>query len=296
MRDRRGDGLIYLALAFLSYTQLFRHNNIIIRTPLSHMQLAHNHVHMIKCIYHSFHNQRKDQFVSLTLCFTTQQVDRQREYSLWRSTCWVVKHSVRDIHWSFRWLWRLSSVSITEDWALFVRRTFIFMYITVSLISTEKGLCCQKTFLTNSFVRLLDWLVGKRRRELIVIQNISYASYFRLFSTRRLPYENKMHAKDTKQVIESVAVGAVSDCTKISCIRSESPGYENWVGTKYFGLAVDPKSNVYQPPVGPESPKSLEQPPSHKTNKESSSGRVPDNAKSWTPANRSNTHIYSSST
>ena len=25
-------------------------------------------------------NQRKDQFVSLTLCFTTQQVDRQREY------------------------------------------------------------------------------------------------------------------------------------------------------------------------------------------------------------------------
>ena len=28
----------------------------------------------------SRHNQRKDQFVSLTLCFTTQQVDRQREY------------------------------------------------------------------------------------------------------------------------------------------------------------------------------------------------------------------------
>ena len=25
-------------------------------------------------------DQRKDQFVSLTLCFTTQQVDRQREY------------------------------------------------------------------------------------------------------------------------------------------------------------------------------------------------------------------------
>ena len=45
--------------------------------------------------------------------------------SLWRSTCWVVKHSVRETNWSFRWLWRLSSVSITEDWALFVRRTFI---------------------------------------------------------------------------------------------------------------------------------------------------------------------------
>ena len=26
-------------------------------------------------------------------------------YSLWRSTYWVVKHSVRDIHWSFRWLY-----------------------------------------------------------------------------------------------------------------------------------------------------------------------------------------------
>ena len=50
-------------------------------------------------------------------------------YSLWRSTYWVVKHRVRDTNWSFRWLWRLSSVSITEDWALFVRRTFIFLWI-----------------------------------------------------------------------------------------------------------------------------------------------------------------------
>ena len=48
-------------------------------------------------------------------------------YSLWRSTYWVVKHRVRDTNWSFCWLWRLSSVSITEDWALFVRRTFIFL-------------------------------------------------------------------------------------------------------------------------------------------------------------------------
>ena len=47
-------------------------------------------------------------------------------YSLGRSTYWMVKHRVRDTNWSFRWLWRLSSVSITEDWALFVRRTFIF--------------------------------------------------------------------------------------------------------------------------------------------------------------------------
>ena len=40
-----------------------------------------------------------------------------------------VKHRVRDANWSFRdrWLWRLSSVSITEDWALFVRRTFNFL-------------------------------------------------------------------------------------------------------------------------------------------------------------------------
>ena len=35
-----------------------------------------------------------------------------------------MKHRVRDTNRSFRWLWRLSSVSITEDWALFVRRTW----------------------------------------------------------------------------------------------------------------------------------------------------------------------------
>ena len=33
---------------------------------------------------------------------------------------------------------------------------------------------------------------------------------------RRLPYENKMHAKGTKQVRESAAV---IDCPKISCVR-----------------------------------------------------------------------------
>ena len=87
-----------------------------------------------KYMYCNFNNQRKDQLVSLTLCFTTQQVDRQREESsLWRSTCWVVKHSVRETNWSFRWLWRLSSVSITEDWALFVRRTFILHVCCVIL-------------------------------------------------------------------------------------------------------------------------------------------------------------------
>ena len=37
--------------------------------------------------------------------------------------------------------------------------------------------------------------------------------YFRMW---RLPYENKMHAKGTKQVRESAVV---SDCTKISCVR-----------------------------------------------------------------------------
>ena len=56
----------------------------------------------------SRHSQRKDQFVSLTWCFTTRSVDRQRDslwYSLWRSTYWVVKHRVRDTnYWSFRWL------------------------------------------------------------------------------------------------------------------------------------------------------------------------------------------------
>ena len=46
---------------------------------------------------------------------------------MWTSL--VVKHRVRDTNWSFRWLWRLSSVSITEDCALFVRRTFIFLFL-----------------------------------------------------------------------------------------------------------------------------------------------------------------------
>ena len=32
----------------------------------------------------SRHSQRKDQFVSLTLCFTTQQVDRQRDRRTWK--------------------------------------------------------------------------------------------------------------------------------------------------------------------------------------------------------------------
>ena len=41
---------------------------------------------------------------------------------------------------------------------------------------------------------------------------------FRIFRTRRLPYENKMHAKGTKQVRDSTAV---SDCTEISCIRKD---------------------------------------------------------------------------
>ena len=70
----------------------------------------------------------------MKICFTVYQ-----RYSLWRSTYWVVKHSVRDIHWSFRWLWRLSSVSITEDWALFVRRTFIFMFYRISVTNFERG-------------------------------------------------------------------------------------------------------------------------------------------------------------
>ena len=47
-------------------------------------------------------------------------------YSLWRSTYWVVKHHVRETNWSCCWLWRLSSVYITKDWALFVRRTFLY--------------------------------------------------------------------------------------------------------------------------------------------------------------------------
>ena len=53
----------------------------------------------------------------------------EKMYSFWRSTYWVVKHRVRETNWSFRWLWRLpsESVSITEDWTLFVRRTFIFL-------------------------------------------------------------------------------------------------------------------------------------------------------------------------
>ena len=37
-----------------------------------------------------------------------------------------------------------------------------------------------------------------------------------MFRTRWLPYENKMHAKGTKQIRESAAV---SDCTKILCVR-----------------------------------------------------------------------------
>ena len=52
--------------------------------------------------------------------------------------------------------------------------------------------------------------------EKMQIQNISYACSFRTFRMRWLPYENKMHAKGTKQVKESAAV---SDCTKMSCVR-----------------------------------------------------------------------------
>ena len=43
-----------------------------------------------------------------------------------------------------------------------------------------------------------------------------YACYFRIFRTRRLAYETKMHAKHTKQVRESTVV---SDCTKSLCVR-----------------------------------------------------------------------------
>ena len=52
--------------------------------------------------------------------------------------------------------------------------------------------------------------------QILSIQNISYAFYFRIFRTRRLPYENKMHTKNSKQVRESAAV---SGCTKIPCVR-----------------------------------------------------------------------------
>ena len=40
--------------------------------------------------------------------------------------------------------------------------------------------------------------------------------FFCIFRTRRLPYENKLDAKGTKQVRVSAAI---SDCTKISCVR-----------------------------------------------------------------------------
>ena len=46
--------------------------------------------------------------------------------------------------------------------------------------------------------------------EYFVCMLFSYISY------ARLPYENIRHAKGTKQVRESAAV---SDCTKISCVR-----------------------------------------------------------------------------
>ena len=42
----------------------------------------------------SRHNQRKDQFVSLTLCFTTQQVDRQREYKTKGNETMAYHHGV----------------------------------------------------------------------------------------------------------------------------------------------------------------------------------------------------------
>ena len=66
--------------------------------------------------------------------------------------------------------------------------------------------------------------------EYFVCMLFSYTS----ISFRRLPYENKMHAKGTKQVRESAAV---SDCTKISCVRNVGePRIRKWSACEVFWI------------------------------------------------------------
>ena len=55
-----------------------------------------------------------------------------------------------------------------------------------------------------------------REMGLVYRKSRIFRVHVRIFRMRRLPYENKMHAKGTKQVRESAAV---SDSTKISCAR-----------------------------------------------------------------------------
>ena len=65
------------------------------------------------------------------------------------------------------------------------------------------------------------------------------------FRTRRLPYENKMHAEGTKHARESAAV---SDRTKISCIRKvgeprirKLSAYEIfWIYSNQEGIEIFP--------------------------------------------------------
>ena len=73
----------------------------------------------------------------------------------------IVNERTNLLNWSFRWLWRLSSVSITEDWALFVRRTFIFLCFS----DMESSWKCLKWQSSRSLIRLkLSLFLSKQIR------------------------------------------------------------------------------------------------------------------------------------
>ena len=81
------------------------------------------------------------------------------------------------------------------------------------------------------------------------MQNISYAFYYRIFRTRWLSNENKMHTKNPKQVSESAAASGENFMhTK----GWRSPTCEKLVHPKYSGFTVGPahKSQATRNPDG----------------------------------------------
>ena len=81
----------------------------------------------------------------------------------------------------------------------------LFFFLFSSLWKTARGKRRQEGCVNNDHTwrTMVPW-----------IQNISYASYFRIVRTRWLPHENIMHTKKIKQVRESATD---SGCMKMSC-------------------------------------------------------------------------------
>ena len=115
---------------------------------------------LIKCAFCFTVNERTNLFLLHGVSRPSRSIVREKMYSLWRSTCWVVKHRVRQTNWSFRCTCDGSPqcLSLRIEHCLFggLSSSCLLFYMIL----------CNLCFLRGWFmVRLIPKTIGNRKRD-----------------------------------------------------------------------------------------------------------------------------------